>query len=563
MGHNRWNLLPQAPMEILCTIPGVSPLLAQLFYNRGLVEPSQRELFLAGDRRLLNDPLLLPDIHRAMSRIYRALLSGENIAVYGDFDADGVAGTALLVQGLTALGARVIPYIPHRVTEGHGLKTAALEGLQKQGISLVVTVDCGVTGVAEVKRAKRMGLDVVITDHHVPLDELPPALAVVDPRRPDSSYPFSELAGVGVAFKLLQALFQSIGRADESDRLMDLVALGTVADMMPLKGENRYLVRGGLKLINQFPRLGVREMITRAGLEIGNISSESITWALAPRLNAAGRLDHASISYELLVTDSPEEACELAASLEKRNAERQRLTAKIFARVKEQLPADRIEPLLMTGDKDYPEGIIGVIAGKLVSEFYRPAIVIKIGERTSNGSCRSIPEFDIVYALSQCSHLFTQFGGHPRAAGFSLPTSKLPYLKELLAQMAAVKLAGVDLRPRINIDAEVNLPELGGDTYLAIQKLAPFGEGNPFPTFLSRGVQVLECHSIGNNEEHLKMKLRQGGTIWDAVCFGFGDCLKEVCSPMDIVYNLEVDRWRGTEKLRLNILDFAPVDSWS
>ncbi|GAI01618.1 unnamed protein product, partial [marine sediment metagenome] len=260
---------------------------------------------MVADKRLSGNPFLLPDMQPAVARIYRALLSGENIVIYGDFDVDGITATALLVQGLSTLGGKVIPYIPHRLTEGYGLKTAALENLHRQGISLVITVDCGITALSQVKKAKRMGLDIIITDHHTPLPEVPSALAIVNPKLPNSNYPYSQLTAAGVALKLLQALFHGVGKEKQPDELMDLVALGTVADMAPLLGENRYLVKQGLKLINTTPRLGIREMITRAGLNIGSLDTESISWVLAPRLNAAGRLAHAMTSYKLLMTDSP------------------------------------------------------------------------------------------------------------------------------------------------------------------------------------------------------------------------------------------------------------------
>ena len=559
MNHSRWNLLPPAPDECLVSASGLPRLLVQLLYNRGLTEPSQLELFITGDKRLSGDPFLLPDMHRAVSRVYQALLSGEKIAIYGDFDADGIAGTALLVQGLSILGSEAIPYIPHRLTEGYGLKVAALETLRQQGVSLVITVDCGITALIEVKKAKRMGLDTIITDHHTPLPEIPPALAIINPRLPSSPYPFSELTGVGVAFKLLQALFQSIGKEEQLYKVMDLVALGTVADMAPLLWENRYLVKEGLRLINVTPRLGIKEMITQAGLEIGNIDAESISWILAPRLNAAGRLAHAMTSYKLLVTDSLQEARGLTIWLEQKNAERQRLTSTVLAKAREQVLAQGISPLLVASDKDYPVGIAGLVANKLSEEFCRPAIVIKTGEKISSGSCRSIPEFNIILALTQCSSLLAQFGGHSQAAGFSLPTRNLPHLLESLLQMATTQLEGIDLRPQLDVDAEVTLPELGGDTFQIIQKLAPFGRGNPQPAFLSRGVEVVDSRTMGSNEEHLRLKVKQENIVWDGVGFGLGNYLAEVSSRLDIVYNLEIDRWGGEERLRLNILDFAPI----
>ena len=559
MNHYRWNLLPSAPDKRLVNSSGLSPLVAQLLYNRGLTEPSLLEPFITGDKRLSGNPWLLPDMHLAVARLYRALLSGENIAVYGDFDADGITGTALLVQGLSSLGVKVTPYIPHRLTEGYGLKVAALENLHRQGISLVITVDCGITALAEVKKAKRLGLDIIITDHHTPLPEMPPAIAIINAKRADSSYPFSELTGAGVAIKLLQALFQGIGKERQLDELLDLVAVGTIADMAPLSGENRYLVKEGLKLINTTPRLGIREIISQAGLSLGSLDAESISWIIAPRLNAAGRLAHAMTSYKLLMTNSPQEARGLATWLEQKNAERQRLTTNVLAKAREQILAQGISPLLIASDSDYPVGIVGLVASRLAEEFYRPAIVIRTGEKISSGSCRSIPEFNIILALNQCSRLLSQFGGHSQAAGFTLPTSNLARLKQHLSQLAAEQLAGVELRPQLDIDAEVTLPELSGDTFHTIQQLAPFGRGNPAPTFLSRKTEVIDCHTMGDNGEHLRLKLKQGGIVWDGVAFRLGDHLAEVSPRLDIVFNLEVDRWGGAERLRLNILDFAPA----
>ncbi len=558
MNHSRWHLLPKIPDKLLTNISGLPPLIAQLIFNRGLADPSQLESFIAADKRLSGDPFLLSGMHQAVARIYQALLSGENIAIYGDFDADGITATAIMVKGLSILEGKPVPYIPHRLTEGHGLKAAALQKLYQQGASLVVTVDCGITGLTEIQKVRKLGLDIVITDHHTPPAELPPAIAVVNPKLPDSKYPFSELAGVGVAFKLLQALFQSIGKEKQIDGLIDLVALGTVADVMPLLGENRYLVKEGLRLLNASPRIGIREILTQAGLPAGSVDSDNISWVIAPRLNTASRLEHAQPSYELLMTDSPERARHLAVWLEQKNAERQRITARAVEKAREQVLAEGVSPLLMVGSMDYSAGISGLVAGRLAEEFYRPAVVVRVGKRISTASCRSIPEFNIILALNQCSTLFSQFGGHAQAAGFVLPTRNLPRLQESLLEIAATELAGVDLRPKLDIDAEVSLSDLGGDVFPAMQQLAPFGKGNPAPVFLSRRVEVVNLRTMGTNGEHLRLQLRQGSDLWDAVGFGLGNNLTEIYSPLDIVYNLEIDRWGGEETLRLNILDFAP-----
>ena len=558
MNHLRWNLLPPVPAGHPVCNCGFSPLLVQLMYNRGLTDPAQIESFITSDSKLSGDPLLLPDIHQGINRIYQGLLSGEKIAVYGDFDVDGITGTAVLVQGLQALGGNITPYIPHRIREGHGLNSDALDYLKNEGMSLVITVDCGVTGISQVKRAKRQGLDIVITDHHTPLGELPDAIAVVDPKRDDSKYPFNELAGVGVAFKFLEALYNGMGKEKEVENYLDLVALGTVADMMPLLGENRYLVKQGLKVLNTNRRPGIREISALAGINADTIGAEEISWSLAPRLNAAGRLQHALTSYKLMVTESTEEALELSTVLEEQNAERQKMTGRSLAKAKEQVLAKGISPILIASDPDYPPGIIGLVAGRLSEEFYRPAIVIKVGEKSSNGSCRSIPEFNIINALNECHELMSDFGGHARAAGFTMPTKNLSKLEEKLNLMAEQQLAGLDLRPRLDIDAEMNLSQLGGNTYQSLQSLAPFGMGNPIPTFVSRSVEVVDCQTMGNNGGHLRLKLRQNNVNWEAVAFGLGECFKDMHSHIDIVYNLRLEHWRGEERLRLNIQDIAP-----
>jgi single-stranded-DNA-specific exonuclease len=558
LSHSRWNLLPSIPDENV-GVTGIPLLIRQLLYNRGITQPSDIETFLAADERLRGDPNILPGMHEAVARLYRALLSREKIAIYGDFDADGITATALLVQGLSMLDCEAIPYIPNRINEGYGLKITPLETLQKQGVSLVVTVDCGITAVSEIKKASRMGLDIIVTDHHVPPDDIPSAAAVIDPKLQGSKYPTSELAGVGVAMKLLEALFSGLGKAGKLEEVIDLVALGTVADMVPLLGENRYLVKQGLRVLNNSPRLGVQEIISQTGLDASSINSTSISWTIAPRLNAAGRIGDAMNSYRLLMTDSVEEARQLAGWLEQKNLERQKLTNLALERAREQVIAQVNQPLLIASDPGYSAGIIGLVAGRLVEEHYKPVIVIRTGDRYCGGSSRSIPEFNMIEALNKCSHLLTRFGGHSRAAGLSLYTGNLSQLKQALLEIAAEELEGVDLRPKIDIDAETTLPDLGGNTYPTIQEMAPFGQGNPVPTFLSRQVEVVSSSTMGSDNSHLRMRVKQGAMLFDAVGFGLGNCINEVSNHIDIVYNLELDHWNGQSKLRLNVLDFEPV----
>ncbi len=556
MSRTHWRLI--TPHQPPPDITGVNPLIARLLGNRGISEPSQVETFLAADSRLESDPFLLPDIQQAVNRTYRALYTGEEIAIYGDFDADGITATALLVQGLSALGGKVTPYIPHRYHEGYGLQVAAMEKLRKHGISLIITVDTGITAIAEIQKARSMGIDIIVTDHHLPLSSLPPALAVVDHKRSDSKCQSFELAGVGVAFKFLQALLKGSGREDLINSLLDLVALGTVTDMVPLTGDNRYWVKRGLELLNNTMRPGLQEMMRAASLKPGTLDTESISWILGPRLNAAGRVDDASTSYKLLVTQDPEEAASLVSDLEEKNAKRQRLTTELLERAREKIiAAGPDSPLLMTGDEEYPAGVMGLVAGRLSEEFYRPVILLKIGTDTCRGSGRSIPEFDLMAALASCRSLLSNFGGHTKAAGFTVPTSNLHQLQEQLLSLAEARLAGLDLRPHIDIDAEVPFSDLTGETIKQIQGLAPFGAGNPIPAFVSRHVEVADLRHIGSRSDHLALKLKQDGIVWDAIGFRLGSRTQETTGLLDIAYNLDIDRWNGAERLRLKLLDLA------
>ena len=562
MKRNRWQVLPRIPAELKDKWPYLSPLLLQLLYNRDALDDPLT--FLDANETLTNDPFLMPDMDKAVARIRQAILQREKIVIYGDFDADGITGTVILVQGLSILGGDVSPYIPHRIDEGYGLNHDALARLIDEGANLIVTTDCGVTAYEEVERAHAKGLDIVITDHHTVPDALPPAVAVVDAKRSDSAYPFAELAGVGVAYKLICAMFTAMGRdVSEAEQYLDLVALGTIADLVPLLGENRYLAKRGLQVLNGTERLGLTELINSARLTAGQVDSEGISFYLAPRINAAARLDHAISSYNLLSTDLPEEAVSVCKALELTNRERQRLTAEVLDDARGKLMVSGIDkPLLMVGGADYPSGVVGIVAGRLCDEFYRPAIVYEENGEQCVGSARSIAEFNVIAALTQCADLFSKFGGHPRAAGFTVDKKDIKVLERRLLDIAEEQLSGVDLQSHISIDAEVELLELDGGTYSVIQSLAPFGMENAVPVFFSRGVGVLHCRKMGANGGHLRLKLADSagdGAVWDAVGFNLGGLADLVSSHLDIVYNLRISRWGGNDTLEINLLDFAPA----
>ena len=562
MRSKKWHIQPSAPPDHLARFPDLPPLVVQILYNRGITEPHQVHAFLAGEFREEN-PFRLKGMSEAVTRLREAIRAGEPIAIYGDFDVDGVTATALLVQVLTALGARVRPYIPHRVDEGYGLNCEALSQLASQGIRVVVTVDCGVRSVEEIVHGRRLGLDIIVTDHHTVPQELPPALAVINPRQPGCRYPFEDLAGVGLAFKLAQALLRVQRRVPlpgqraevSEEELLDLVALGAVADMVPLVGENRTLVRRGLEVLNQARRVGLRSLMETAGVEPGGVDTETIGYVLGPRLNAAGRLDHAMASYRLLMSQTEEEAAELARDLEEKNRRRQQLTIEMLERARQEV-VDRIPEakLLFVAGSDYLAGIVGLVASKLTEEFYRPAVVVELGEEESRGSARSIPEFNIVAALDECQELLTKHGGHAMAAGFTVSNANLEPLRAQLEEIAARQLRDVELVPTLNIDVEVPLAEVNWATHALISELAPFGQDNPAPLLLSRGVAVREGRRVGEN--HLKLTLDDGRVVWDAIAFGQGAWAEALPSRVDVVYSLEVNEWRQGERwLQLNVRD--------
>lgn len=565
MKPKRWQVAPPPPSGHAARFPGLSSLIVQLLYNRGLDTPSKVQAFLKSDWPEDN-PFRLKGMNEAVTRIRQAIRQREPIAVYGDFDADGVTATALLVETLSALGAQTEPYIPHRVDEGYGLNKGALRELAQKDIKVVVTVDCGIRSISEVAYGLGLGLDIIVTDHHPPGEELPPATAAINPKQAGCRYPFKQLAGVGLAFKLAQALLRAnrqipVARdkvdLDEED-LLDLVALGTVADLAPLLEENRALVRRGLEKLNQPQRLGLQALISQARVRPGQITATTIGYVLGPRLNAAGRLDTAMSSYNLLTSSSPAEARSLALELDEVNRERQRLTVDTLEKAREQVLAiGEEERLIFVAAKDYLSGIVGLVAQRLTDEFYRPSVVVELGEETNRGSARSIREFNIITALDRCSDLLVKYGGHSAAAGFTVTNANLEALQQRLCQMAMHQLEGLELLPTLSIDAEVDLSEMNWATHALLEQLEPFGYANRPPVFLSREVIVRDARVVG--ERHLKMTLSDGRAVWDAIAFRQGGWAGKLPRRIDVVYTLEVNEWNKEKRLQLNVKDLRPV----
>lgn len=561
----KWQVLPPVPEPVFQEFRGAGhhPLIAQLLYNRGVGSPQAAEEFFNPEE--VSDPFLLPDMDKAVTRLREAIRKGELIVVCGDYDVDGVTATALMYETLASLGARVEAYIPSRANEGYGLNIGALRQFMDKGCRLVLTVDSGIRSNDEAAWAREHDLDMIITDHHSQRGELPCALACVNPKRLDGRYPFPDLSGVGVAYKLAQGLLRSHRQlpicpdarpVQESD-LLDLVALGTVADLAPLRGENRALVVQGIKALRHTRRLGLQALFATSGLR-GPVTVDHIGYALGPRLNAAGRLDTAMDSYHLLTTRDHEEAVALAKRLEDHNRERQRLTAEAIERAypRAQEEAARAS-LLFVADRDIHEGVAGLVATRLVEEFYRPSVVVQISEGISRGSARSIPEWNITGALDRCGHLLVRHGGHAAAAGFEVETDRLDILRDELCRIAGQDLQGRELTPTLIADAEVQLRDMTWELQREIERLGPFGYDNPTPVFIARNVQVRDSRIVG--EKHLRLLLFDGRLTWEAIAFKQADRVSRLPHRVDVAFSLEVNSWNGQERLQLHVKDIRPA----
>jgi single-stranded-DNA-specific exonuclease len=561
----RWQVAPTALPSHIARFRHLHPITVQVLYNRGLTDPADVAAFLSGEDSEAN-PFDLKGMPAAVTRLRQALRAGEPIAVYGDFDADGVTATALLVQVLRALGGHVRPYIPDRA-EGYGLHKEALTQLAHAGVRVVVTVDCGVRAPGQVAHANQLGLDVIVTDHHSVGRQLPEAVAVIDPKMADSRYPFDELAGVGIAYRLAQALLRShrrtpvttqVVRLEEAD-LVDLVALGTVPDLVPLLGENRTLVQHGLACINRMERPGIEALCRQVGLKPGQVDAAAIGYGLGPRINAAGRMAHAKVAYQLLETRYPAEAEQLAGELDQLNRERQELTREAQEQARQMALATADDAsLIFAAAPDFMAGIVGLVASRLVDEFYRPAVVAEVGEETSRGSARSIPEFHITRALDECTGLLVRHGGHARAAGFTVRNEHLEELAGRLRALATEQLSGVELSPVLSVDAEVELSCMSWELQRELSQLEPCGYANPYPLFLSRNVGVRSQWAVGNEGRHLKLVLSDGQCTWDGIAFRQGEWAGKLPDRVDIVYQLEINEWNGRRRLQLNVQDVRP-----
>jgi single-stranded-DNA-specific exonuclease len=565
MTHNkRWvvaaPITPQAD-EALAKFP---PILKQIVFNRGLATDAEARSFLKAEPSGNTDPLQLTGMRATVDRICYALQHDEPIAIYGDYDVDGVTATALLVQVLQAMGANVRGYIPNRFDEGYGLNKEALDTLKASGVKLVITVDCGIRSPDEALHARTIGLDLIISDHHHPDGtNLPPALAVINPKQHGDIYPDKDLAGVGIAYKIAEALLtvQQPINGFRSNDLLDLVALGTVADLAPLVGENRVLVRRGLRQIRETKRQGLFSLAGVADLKIDKCTAGNIGFMLGPRLNASGRLESALASFELLTTTDFMRAGQLAMQLDQQNRQRQSITRAMQEQAEAIAMSEDPEAfLLFAAHEDFNPGVVGLAASRLTEVHYRPAVVAAKSAEETRGSCRSIPEFHITDALDQCKDLLVRHGGHAAAAGFTVKNENLPELVLRLKEIAKNQLGSRDLRQTLTADMEVQLWELNFDVLKHLMFLEPTGYGNPEAVFVSRNIRVRTARTVGSEGKHLKLTLEdERGAAVDAIGFRLGDLKPDLPPYIDVLYRFESNEFNGRTSLQLNLKDLKPA----
>lgn len=565
-----WQLAKRITLEFQNQFPEINPLILQLFFDRGIDNQEKLDDFWNPDYgQDQHDPFLFLEMEKAVKRIFKAIQKKEKILIWGDYDADGVTSTAVLYLTLKRLGGEVEVFLPDRETDGYGINHKELHYLKERKIKLIITVDCGISNFEELEAIKKLDMEAIVTDHHSQPLKLPKACAVINPKLDKEKYPFKRLAGVGVAFKLAQALLR---RSKDEDKgfekwLLDLVAVGTVADCEPLLGENRVLVKYGLVVLNKTRRQGLQELVKISRLD-SPLDTYNISFQLGPRLNAASRMDHANTAFQLLITESKEEGQEIAKKLNEINYQRQLMITKIMKEAKAQVKDVENKKIIIVetpANWYWPVGLIGLVAGKLQDEFYRPTIVITKNEKKElQGSARSVPNFNIVKAIEECKDHLLRFGGHPMASGFSLEEKKLDKFKEKIEKVAERELKDFEFIPALKIDAKIDLGDVNWDFQEELERFEPFGEGNKRPKFLCTNLQVVGLEKLGKSEQHLKISVIQK-SFNSKKFIGFnlgkeiGPKLK-IGDLVDIVFEIGVNKWNGNKELQQKIVDIDILD---
>ena len=565
-----WNHLPcnDEHSKALGSALNVHPTVARLLCLRGLHDPEAAARFLSPSMDHLHDPFLLADMRPAVERLERAIANKERIAIHGDYDVDGITSTVILRRALEMLGCEVVHFIPERLRDGYGLQPAAIEKLHAEGVHLIVSVDCGIRATEATLRARALGVDLIITDHHEPEGTLPPALAVINPKRHDCTYPDKHLAGVGVALKLVQALCTRAGKDKWLPSFVKIAAIGTLADVVPLVGENRVIAKLGLQSLSQGRHtVGLRALLEASGLTGKTIDSYQVGFILAPRVNAAGRMSTPDIATRLLLaTDEGafEEARGLAEQLNEENLKRQVEEAELVAQAKKAIetdPAIGAHNVLVVGGEGWHRGVIGIVASKLVDAFCKPAIVLSVEGGIAHGSCRSIPAFDMLDALERCAEFFLRFGGHKQAAGLTMDAANIPAFRARVNAHANEVLEPDQLRPRLRIDGALSLKQITPDLVAGLNAMAPFGLANPRPVFHAMPVEVVDGPRP-LKDRHLKMTFRQDGRSFRAIAWRAAEraaFLTENRAGVNLAFSLDQNEFQGETYLELTVADFKSL----
>lgn len=539
---------------------GLSDIVARSIINRGIDNIEEARVFMNPDLAQLHDPFLLKDMELAVDRILRALDENEKICIYGDYDVDGVTSTSLCVNILRQLEADVMYYIPVRADEGYGLNEEAIDYIKTQDVSLIITVDCGIRSVDVVEKVKQSGMEIIITDHHECGEALPDAYAVINPHRHDCGYPFKELAGVGVAFKLMQAVTESIGYNELILDVLDIAAIGTVADVVPLLGENRIIVKNGLSRLKDTSWVGLNALIDVSGLKDKQVTAYNIAFMIAPRINAAGRLADAARCVELLITEDETLANEIADELEKENKERQRIEAEILEKAVMMLEKDydlSSSRVIVLDGEGWHAGVIGIVASRIVEQYDQPAIMIATENGVGKGSARSMSGFNIYEAMCKCGELFDKFGGHEMAAGLTIKTDNIGEFRKRINEIAEEMLQGAKLQPEIYVDYKLEQEDINLKTAKQIKMLEPFGMSNPNPYFVCRNLQVLDRRLVGSNNKHLSLSLYDGSNTIKGIAFNMGNMYNILSGgrKIDIICSMDINLWNNNENVQLVIKD--------
>ena len=555
--EKEWIVAPKLPYQAREELKDYSDIMQQLFFNRGITTSNSAREFLNHESGAY-DPYLLSGMEKAVERIFQSINNKDLIAVFGDYDADGITSTALLTEVLNEFGANVLPYLPER-EEGYGVNTDAIEFLKDCGVSLIITVDCGIRSPEELKFAQELGMEVIVTDHHVPAEVLPDVYAIINPKIEGDPYPEKNLSGVGIAYKLAQALFyHQRGSSEYANQWLDLAAIGTVADVVPLLGENRLIVSKGIQTLKFTERVGLKSIINISGLNQRKINTFDISFGIAPRLNAAGRMDSPKKAMNLLLTKDPIEAGLLSQELDDINKKRQRITQTMQELAQQEIDENRLVINIIR--EEFTSGLVGLVSAKLTEFFYRPSIVGYKGKEFTRASCRSIPEFHITHALDKCEHLLVRHGGHAMAAGFTVANENIDLLINEIERIAEEELDSKSLIPKILIDMEYPLHQLPVKILEDLDKLEPLGAENSEAVFVSRDVIVKNARTVGKDENHLKLRLRDKFVEYDAIAFNQGFWGKEMPSKIDIVYSIERNYYNGNIYKQLRIKDLKPTN---